>query len=155
MAFPSDKKAGATLPVGAAKPAVTTADKSAVAQEAAAEENWKNAQVRSHEVSTKLKPTAATPGNTDPTKLFKILRGQYTRRENRTANDAGAHVHYQAGTDNDMVEMTENEANKFGRRFLAEVSAGGIVKPSLDQIAYLEDQEKARTRTASKGAEVN
>lgn len=94
--------------------------------------------------------TATHPQNTEPTRTYRILRGQYTRREFAQGDKKGTHVHYVAGS-RDKLEMTDAEADKFGRRFLVEVTGGGLEKPTAEQTAYVESQAKVARRKALKG----
>lgn len=99
------------------------------------------------------------PKNTAPVKMYRIIRGQYARREFTSGGDPdGVFVHYSSKNSDhinlpDTLAMTEREADRFGRAFLIEVSSGGIEKPSAAQIAYIAQQAKARVSSNEKDKE--
>jgi hypothetical protein len=103
---------------------------------------------------TRRKLSAAHPDNTEPKRCYRILRGQYTRREYATGDKKGAFVHYAAGTSRDTLEMTDAESERFGRKFLVEVTSGGLEKPTQEQVAYVESQKRVSARVGAKGKEV-
>jgi hypothetical protein len=88
------------------------------------------------------------PAGLTSVRKYKILRGNYSRREFRDSSDKkGQFVNYRAGSERDELLMTDAEADKFGRRFLAEFSEGGIFKPTKEQVQYTEDMRKAQEKT--------
>jgi hypothetical protein len=86
----------------------------------------------------------------EPTRKYRIIRSSYTRQEGK--GDNRRFVHYRAGG-NDIVEMTDRQADRFGRRFLVEISPGGIEKPTEEQRKIIESQAKAQTAADKKAAE--
>lgn len=84
----------------------------------------------------------------EATKKFRLLRGQYTRPEGEEGKQK--HVHHIAGTDTDVVDLTEKEVEQLGRRFLLEVTDGGIEKPTASQTAYLTDMAKIKAKLDEK-----
>lgn len=88
-------------------------------------------------------------GNVAPTRKYRIIRSSYTRQEGE--GDKRKYVQYRAGS-NDIVEMTDKQADTFGRKFLVEISPGGIEKPTEDQRKIVESMAKAQTEADKKAA---
>lgn len=83
------------------------------------------------------------------TRRYRIIRSSYTRREGN--GEQAKFVHYRAGS-NDVIEMTDKQANTFGRKYLVEISAGGIEKPTEEQRKIIESMAKAQTEADKKAA---
>lgn len=82
--------------------------------------------------------------NGETKRRYKILRGQYARREFKDSNDKeGAYVHYRAGSSMDTLVMMDSEALKFGTKYLAAISDAGVILPTQEQQQYLTAMQTA------------
>lgn len=85
--------------------------------------------------------------NVENKRRYKLLRGQYARREFKDDSDKeGTYVHYQAGSILDTLVMTDSEALKFGTKYLAAVSDSGVIMPTQAQMEYIEAMKAAEVK---------
>lgn len=84
-------------------------------------------------------PAVATK---EPTRKFKLLRGQFMRRESPVdhENPSGGWVTYRAG-EKDVIEMTDKQAHNYGRKWLAPISDGGVIEMNEEQAKYVADMK--------------